>query len=134
MAAMHERASRNTELGDRACFCVSCGWARRYMPGAVAPPSTCPACAADVISACPSCGTDVLSIMVVECDVCGAALRDRLAGGVVQIRRAKRLPMISLTPDAPVEPAAAPATPAEQVVPVGTSTASSALETEPSEG
>ena len=30
--------NRNTELGDRACFCVSCGWARRFYPGVVEPP------------------------------------------------------------------------------------------------
>ena len=95
---MHERASRNTELGDRACFCVSCGWARRYMPGAVEPATTCPACDADVISACHACGADVLSIMVVDCDLCGVNLRDRLASGAVQIRRSKRLPLVATTP------------------------------------
>ena len=97
--------SRNTELGDRACFCVSCGWARRYYPGVVEADTTCPACDGDVINACPACGIDILSVMAVECDECGEALRDPEANGV-RIHRPKRLPMSSPTqaPDAPSGP------------------------------
>jgi hypothetical protein len=85
---------RNTELGDRACFCVSCGWARRYYPGVIEPPDECPTCERAVISACPSCDEDILSVMAVECDVCGEALREPEANGV-RIHRPKRLPMAS---------------------------------------
>ena len=97
--------SRNTELGDRACFCVSCGWARRYYPGVVEADTTCPACDGDVINACPACGIDILSVMAVECDECGEALRDPEANGV-RIHRPKRLPMSAPTqaPDAPSGP------------------------------
>lgn len=84
--------NRNTELGDRACFCASCGWARRYYPGVVEPPDACPACDASVVSACPGCGADILSVMAVECDECGHALREPEANGV-RIHRPKRLPM-----------------------------------------
>lgn len=81
--------NRNTELGDRACFCVSCGWARRYYPGVVEAPTTCPSCADTVVSACPSCDEDILSVMAVDCDLCGVALREPLANGV-RIRRPRR--------------------------------------------
>ena len=83
---------RNTELGDRACFCIVCGWARRYYPGVVEPPEECPTCEAAVIAACPGCQADILSVMAVECDVCGDALRAPEANGV-RIHRPKRLPM-----------------------------------------
>ena len=91
---MQQRASRNTELGDRACFCRDCGWARRYYPGVVEAPTECPACAGTVVSACPSCGESILSIMAIECDVCGAQLRESQVNGV-SIRRAKRLPVVN---------------------------------------
>ena len=99
--------NRNTELGDRACFCAGCGWARRYYPGAVAPPTECPDCAGEIVVACPGCGEDILSIMAVECDVCGASLREPEANGV-RIHRPKRLPMARATqsPDAPSGPGA----------------------------
>ena len=84
--------NRNTELGDRACFCAGCGWARRYYPGVVEPPSECPNCDGAIVSACPSCGTDILSIMAVECDECEAPLREPEVNGV-RIHRPKRLPM-----------------------------------------
>ena len=83
---------RNTELGDRACFCIACGWARRYYPGVVEPPTTCPACDGDIVATCGSCGADILSVMAVECDECGEALRAPEANGV-RIHRPKRLPM-----------------------------------------
>ena len=98
-------ANRNTELGDRACFCVACGWARRYYPGVVEPPQECPACEAAVVSACGACGTDILSVMAVECDECGEALRAPEANGL-RIHRPKRLPMASPAqqPSAPSGP------------------------------
>lgn len=82
-------SNRNTELGDRACFCAGCGWARRYYPGVVEPPPACPACAGAIVRACASCGEDILSIVAVECDVCGEALRDPEVNGV-RIHRPKR--------------------------------------------
>lgn len=104
---------RNTELGDRACFCVSCGWARRYYPGVVEPPEECPSCQAAVIAACPSCAEDILSVMAVECDVCGEALRSPEANGV-RIHRPKRLPMANPTQagDAPAGPGSCQTSPA----------------------
>jgi len=84
-------SNRNTELGDRACFCVNCGWARRYYPGVVEAPTECPTCEGEVINACPSCGVDILSVMAVECDECGEALRAPEVNGV-RIHRPKRVP------------------------------------------
>lgn len=94
---MQKRASRNTELGDRACFCASCGWARRFYPGVVEPPAHCPDCDGAVISACPGCGESVLSVMAVECDVCGAELRPNQNAAGLPIRRPKRLPLANPT-------------------------------------
>lgn len=84
--------NRNTELGDRACFCACCGWARRFYPGVVEPPMECPTCAGAIVSACPGCGIDILSVMAVECDECGSPLREPEANGV-RIHRPKRLTM-----------------------------------------
>jgi hypothetical protein len=97
--------NRNTELGDRACFCIQCGWARRYYPGVVEADTTCPSCDGTVISACPACGIDILSVMAVECDECGSALRAPEANGV-RIHRPKRLPMAraAQSPDTPSGP------------------------------
>lgn len=96
---------RNTELGDRACFCVACGWARRYYPGVVEPPEECPSCEAAVVSACPGCGVDILSVMAVECDECGGSLRAAETNGL-RIHRPKRLPMArrEQAADAPTGP------------------------------
>ena len=95
-------ANRNTELGDRACFCGGCGWARRFYPGVVEPPAQCPVCDGSIVSACPGCGQDILSVMAVECDICGAALREPEVNGV-RIHRPKRLPMARTGP-APAAP------------------------------
>ena len=105
--------NRNTELGDRACFCVACGWARRYYPGVVEPPEQCPSCDGAIVSACPACDVDILSVMAVECDECGAALREPEANGV-RIHRPKRLPMANpaQAPDAPDAPGSCQSAPA----------------------
>src|SRR4051812_3489384 len=95
---MQKRASRNTELGDQACFCSACGWARRFYPGVVEPPDACPDCASPVVSACPGCGESILSVMAIECDVCGVELRSGTSAGGVRIRRAKRLPLANPAP------------------------------------
>jgi hypothetical protein len=91
-AATERTRNRNTELGDRACFCESCGWSRRFYPGVVEPPESCPHCEARVVSSCPSCGLDILSVMAIECDECGSQLRAPAVGDV-RIRRPKRLPL-----------------------------------------
>lgn len=92
-AAAERTRSRNTELGDRACFCSECGWARRFYPGVVEPPSDCPSCSARVVSACAQCGADILSVMAVQCDECEAQLRAPDVSGGVRIRRSPRLPL-----------------------------------------
>ena len=100
--ARERTRSRNTELGDRACFCSACGWARRFYPGVIEPPEACPDCEAPVVSACPGCDADLLSVMAVECDLCGEQLRAPENEAGVRIRRPKRLPV------APAPAAAAP--------------------------
>lgn len=90
---MSGRSSKNTELGDQASFCVSCGWARRFYPGVVEAPECCPDCGSAVLHRCPACDTPVSSIMAVECEDCRHELRSASAAGV-KIRRAKRMPVI----------------------------------------
>lgn len=92
MAEATRTSNRNTELGDRACFCAACGWARRYYPGVAEPPLACPHCEAPVVRACPHCAADILSVMATDCDVCGETLRAAEANGV-RIRRPRRLPL-----------------------------------------
>jgi hypothetical protein len=99
--AQYQHASRNTELGDRACFCTVCGWARRYFPGVVEAPTVCPDCDGAVVSACPECNESVLSVMAVDCDVCGAALREKITTAGVTVRRPKRLPLANQPPATP---------------------------------
>jgi hypothetical protein len=102
---MARKRRNNSQLGDQACFCVECGWARRFYPGVIEPPAECPSCAGVVISACPSCGESILSTFAVECDACDATLRGRAVHGV-PIRRGKRLPVAA--PDQPVVDARSP--------------------------
>ena len=97
-ARMAKGRVRNTELGDYASFCTDCGWARRYHPDAVDPPTECPACGGTVISACPECDAPIPSIMTVDCEACGVELRDPVVAGVRIRRGSTRLPLIN--PDA----------------------------------
>lgn len=50
------------------------------------------------MAACPSCRTDILSVMAVECDVCGEALRTPENTAGVRIHRPKRTSLPVLTP------------------------------------
>lgn len=94
-----QRRNRNTELGDQACFCVSCGWARRFYPGVIEPPAECPSCAKRVVSSCSACGETIISIFAVDCDVCGANLRAPSVAGDLRIRRSpRRLPLVPTEP------------------------------------
>lgn len=98
----HKRGTRNTELGDQACFCSSCGWARRFYPGVVEPPYACPDCDSAVVSECPGCHESIMSVMSVRCDLCDAELRPAQVAGMA-IRRSRRLPLAQ-----PNEPTSCP--------------------------
>ena len=112
---MGNRTSKNTELGDQASFCVSCGWARRFYPGVVEAPTECPACESPVIHECPACATPLHSVMLVDCSECGVSLREAYAAGGVRIRRAKRLPIVDrAVPNAADLPEALPETPRDR--------------------
>lgn len=82
-----------SELGDLACVCSACGWARRYFPGVIDPPAQCPDCGLATVSRCPECDGAVHSIVAVVCDSCGTELRSAVVGSM-RIRRAKRLPNV----------------------------------------
>jgi hypothetical protein len=65
------------ELGNRAAFCVGCGWGRRFLGGLpVELPDRCPDCSGAVIAACEQCGEPITSLMQITCSSCGEALRE----------------------------------------------------------
>jgi hypothetical protein len=78
--------ARRDELGDRAAFCVDCGWGRRFLGGdAGSLPSDCPDCGGVVLACCPDCGHDIWSMMAVTCAGCGRPLREaELFGGPIR--------------------------------------------------
>lgn len=81
---------RRKTLGDWVAFCPACGHAQRYFEdGEAALPSACPACATAYLSRCPACDARIPSVFSVECEECGAALREPTRFGV-PIRRASR--------------------------------------------
>jgi predicted nucleic acid-binding Zn ribbon protein len=71
------REERRKTLGDWVAFCLDCGHAQRFFDESVDElPAACPACAGELRAACPSCGVRFKSAFAVECEACGAALRD----------------------------------------------------------
>jgi hypothetical protein len=78
---------RNSELGDRCGFCLTCGWGRRFMDGNESGiPERCPDCGGEVVAACRSCGAPIVSLMGITCRECGEPLREATLFGV-EIRR-----------------------------------------------
>jgi ribosomal protein S27E len=71
------REERRKTLGDWVAFCLGCGHAQRFFDeSADELPEACPACGAELRSACPACGARFKSAFAVECEECGAELRD----------------------------------------------------------
>ena len=71
------REERRKTLGDWAAFCVRCGRAQRFFDEwADDLPASCPTCGGEMRSACPDCGARFKSAFAVECEECGAHLRD----------------------------------------------------------
>jgi predicted nucleic acid-binding Zn ribbon protein len=84
------REERRKTLGDWVAFCLGCGHAQRFFDAwADELPGACPACGGELRSACPSCGARFKSAFAVECDDCGAELRDPWLFGTA-IRRSGR--------------------------------------------
>jgi len=86
------REERRRTLGDWVAFCPRCGHAQRYF--AEREPDllgACPQCGEELIGRCPGCDARIASVFAVECEECGAALREPTGFGV-PIRRQRRKP------------------------------------------
>ncbi|HEY7379901.1 MAG TPA: hypothetical protein VH572_01725 [Gaiella sp.] len=79
---------RRRTLGDWVAFCGACGHTLRYfeqhedeLPGA------CPHCGGALTHRCPSCEARLPSAFQVECEECGAPVREpELFGGPIRKR------------------------------------------------
>ena len=82
------REERRNVLGHWSAFCLRCGAARRWFEEFEADvPDRCPQCDGQMLRRCAACSAPFSSAFAVECERCGAPLRDReLFGG--PIRRA----------------------------------------------
>jgi hypothetical protein len=68
---------RRRTLGDWVAFCLSCGHTVRYFEELEAElPPACPHCEGELRSRCPACEARLPSAFQVECEECGAALRE----------------------------------------------------------
>jgi predicted nucleic acid-binding Zn ribbon protein len=71
------REERRKVLGDWVAFCLQCGAARRWFEDFEDEvPDECPQCGGPMLRRCPSCNEPVSSTFAVECESCGAALRE----------------------------------------------------------
>jgi predicted RNA-binding Zn-ribbon protein involved in translation (DUF1610 family) len=78
---------RRKTLGDWVAFCLRCGHTLRYFPEEEAGlPATCPQCGGEVRHRCPGCDAAIASAFAVECEECGATVREAELFGV-RIRR-----------------------------------------------
>jgi predicted RNA-binding Zn-ribbon protein involved in translation (DUF1610 family) len=77
---------RRRTLGDWVAFCPVCGHTLRYFEELEAElPHACPQCGAELRSRCPACEARLPSAFQVECEECGAALREpELFGGPIR--------------------------------------------------
>lgn len=81
------KEERRRTLGDWVAFCPKCGHVQRYFAGGeAAVGSSCPTCGTVLVLQCPACEARIASAFAVECDECGAALREPTGFGV-PIRR-----------------------------------------------
>jgi predicted RNA-binding Zn-ribbon protein involved in translation (DUF1610 family) len=82
------REERRKVLGDWSAFCLRCGAARRWFEQFEDEvPDACPTCGGVLLRRCPSCRAPFSSTFAVDCEACGAPLRDPELHGV-RIRRA----------------------------------------------
>ena len=71
------REERRNVLGHWAAFCLGCGAARRWFEEFEDElPAACPACGGELLHRCPACAAPFSSAFAVDCEACGAPLRD----------------------------------------------------------
>ncbi len=81
------REERRRTLGDWVALCPECGHVQRYFEALEDEVATvCPTCRAQLVSRCTACGARIASAFAVECESCGAPLRQGTRFGV-RIRR-----------------------------------------------
>jgi predicted nucleic acid-binding Zn ribbon protein len=72
------KEERRKTLGDWVSVCLRCGAAQRYFEEWEADlPSTCSQCTGLMRWRCPSCNARFTSAFTVECEACGAEVRQR---------------------------------------------------------
>jgi predicted RNA-binding Zn-ribbon protein involved in translation (DUF1610 family) len=81
---------RRKTLGDWVAFCLACGHTLRYFLGDEGGlPAACPQCGGELRHRCPTCDAPIASAFAVECEECGAPVRDSKLFGT-SIRRPGR--------------------------------------------
>jgi len=71
------REERRKVLGYWSAFCLDCGAARRWFEESEADvPAECPSCGGRMLHRCPGCSAPFSSTFAVDCEECGAPLRD----------------------------------------------------------
>jgi predicted nucleic acid-binding Zn ribbon protein len=81
---------RRKVLGDWTSVCLDCGAARRWFEELEAEiPASCPTCGGRILHRCPACSAPFSSAFAVECEECGAPLRENELFGV-RIRKPGR--------------------------------------------
>ena len=86
------REERRKVLGSWTAICLDCGGARRWFEEFESEiPAACPVCNGRMIHRCPACSAPFSSTFAVDCEECGAPLREPTLHGI-QIRRKKPEP------------------------------------------
>ena len=68
---------RRKTLGDWVAFCLRCGHTLRYfLEDEADVPPACPQCGGELRHRCPSCAAPIASAFTVECEECGAPVRE----------------------------------------------------------
>ena len=77
------REERRKVLGDWAAFCLACGGALRWFEQHEDEvPAECPACGGELRHRCPACDAPFSSAFAVDCEACGARLREPELNGL----------------------------------------------------